>query len=122
MLRFLEESNDLLARHRREPFEKVNDCIARLDVIEQGLHRNSCAIEHCGAAHHLGASADNWLFHAEKITPTPTWGTGGASALCSPGSTLGGEVDKEVVEQFVARLRRRILQELEEAIAREPSK
>src|SRR5258705_12365952 len=31
-------------------------------------------------------------------------------------------VDKEVVEQFVARLRRRILQELEEAKAREPSK
>jgi hypothetical protein len=35
---------------------------------------------------------------------------------------LRGEVDKEVVEQFVARLRRRILQELEEAKAREPSK
>ncbi len=32
------------------------------------------------------------------------------------------EVDTEVVEQFVARLRRRILQELEEAKAREPSK
>jgi hypothetical protein len=30
------------------------------------------------------------------------------------------EADKEVVEQFVARLRRRILRELEEA--REPSK
>ena len=32
------------------------------------------------------------------------------------------EVGKEVVEQFVARLRRRILRELEEAKAREPSK
>jgi len=31
-------------------------------------------------------------------------------------------VGKEVVEQFVARLRRRILRELEEAKAREPSK
>ena len=79
-LRFLEETNDLLAPHRREPHEKVSDCFARFEVIEQSLHRNSCAIEHCGAAHHLGATADNWLFHADKTTPIAAQDTGGASA------------------------------------------
>src|SRR5206468_12876756 len=79
VLRFLEESNDPLARDEREPFEKVIDCVARFEVIEQSLHRDSCAIEHCGAAHHLGATADNWLFHAEKITPVSALGTGGVS-------------------------------------------
>jgi len=165
----------LLARHRREPFEKIIDCVARFDVIEQGLDRNSCAIEHCGAAHHLGTTVDNWLCHADKITPIPARGTGGASALCSParlwvrgfsgGPACGrcaayrphapgpgraspatpgaaapracrrccvaapppeprrlAEADTEVVERFVARLRRQILRELEEAKPGEPPK
>jgi hypothetical protein len=61
----------LLACHRREPFEKFIDCVARFEVIEQSLDRNSCAIEHWGAAHHLGATADNWLFHVDKLQSYP---------------------------------------------------
>jgi hypothetical protein len=61
----------LLARHRREPFEKVIDRVPRFNVIEQSLHRNSCAVENCGAAHHLGTAADNWMFHATRLHPYP---------------------------------------------------
>jgi hypothetical protein len=53
------------------PAEKVVDCVTGFDVIEQGLHRNPCAIKHCGAAHHLGATADNRLFHGNTLRSNP---------------------------------------------------
>ena len=66
-----QEGYDMLACYRREPFEKVVDCVTGFDVIEQGLYRNPCAIKHCGAAHHLGATADNRLFHGNTLPSNP---------------------------------------------------
>jgi hypothetical protein len=45
VLRFLQESDDMLARYRRESLEKIIDWLARLEVVEQSSHGNSRPME-----------------------------------------------------------------------------
>jgi hypothetical protein len=81
----------MLSRHRRKPCKKIIDRFARLEVIEQGLHGNSCPMEHGSAAHHVGAPRDNWRLHGGRLRlnglDTQRWGgrTRAALGLGVPG-------------------------------------
>jgi hypothetical protein len=72
-----------LARHRREPVEKVIDCIARFDAIEQSAQELLCRKTLRCRPSPRGYSRQLAVY-ADKITPIPTCGRGGASALCRP--------------------------------------
>jgi len=67
LFRFLQESDHMLARHRRKPFEKLIDRFARLQAIEQGLHGNPGPVEHSSASHHVGAARYNRLLHVRRL-------------------------------------------------------
>jgi len=57
----------MLSRHGWESFEEIIDCFTRLKVIQQRLHRDSRPVEHGSAAHHVGATGDNRLFHGNRL-------------------------------------------------------
>ena len=56
VLRFFEESDDFLARHRGETLEKIIDRFTSLKVIEQGLDGNPGPMEDGEAAHYVRAA------------------------------------------------------------------
>src|SRR4051794_29864622 len=63
VLRFLQECDDVLSCHRRKSIEEIIDRFSRLQVVEQGLHRNSRTVKYGSAAHDVVASRYNWLLH-----------------------------------------------------------
>src|SRR6185437_10795694 len=68
VLRFFQKSDDALACHRREAFEKVIDCFTRLEIVEQRLHGNSRPMENGGSPHHVGAAGYDGLLHMETTS------------------------------------------------------
>jgi len=50
----------LLVRHAAEVLEKCGQVVPVLEVIKEGLHRDSCAAEDRCAAEFFGINRDEW--------------------------------------------------------------
>ena len=78
ILRQFKEGNSQMPRYSGKPIEKFVKGMPPLDVIEQGLHRDTRSREARDAAHalridpHHLIKADSWRTHERKSTPELT--------------------------------------------------
>ena len=61
VFRKLDELDSLIARNRRKSFEEILNRAIPFEVVDQRLHRNSCALETGLAAHPLRVHPDDLI-------------------------------------------------------------
>ena len=57
------KGDNLLSLHGRESVQKAVNGFSHFEIINQGLHGDSCACEYGGPAHNVSRNADDLLVH-----------------------------------------------------------
>lgn len=65
--RLVQKRDDPFAIHGRKAVQELIDGIARFEIIEQGLHWNTCSGENRSASHDFRIARDDLLLHSAII-------------------------------------------------------